>query len=89
MTYELTNADFDEIASAMVVGSKVVQVSIGILSLVDIRSIVKVKQEDESKKENEEVNSFSKRFNTPHLDVASEEWLREQLKEIWEEGDVN
>ena len=65
-------------------------VSIGFIELKDVVTAVeKIEPKVEEKKEKRvEEESFSKRFNVPHLDVESNEYLRKALADIWEEGDI-
>ena len=93
--FHLTREDFEKITAAKIAGAPdTVAVSIGFIEIKDVITAVEkaVPTETKERKVKEEVDedtvSFSKRFNTPPVDVESEEYLRRVLANIWEEGDI-
>jgi hypothetical protein len=92
--FHLTKDDFEDVCEAKMSGKDTVRVSIGFIEIKDVVTAVEkvvpkqAKEKEEREERDDEAVSFSKMFNTPPVDVESEEYLRRVLANIWEEGDV-
>jgi hypothetical protein len=87
MTFYLTRQDYQKLVEYKLKDRSVVDLSLGILDISDIRSVVEQKIPEKPKNENTdeaENESFSKLFNLPYTDPETDEWLKEKLKNIWE-----